>query len=196
MSCHFRDCKALLSMCSSCSSAVSSTGPLPYTGRLTACFMLVFVVAEQPAVEHGRWRSSGRLLQEHHQRWSDEDARWPGTSVSVHHRRYRADHLFNCLGILQLFHQHQLLCCVIFLMLCFCGALLCIIAVITVILHYYTVSMHGVGNCNMGIGDEFCKESGKYWGIPSVWRVLYRVVFSLVRCRGAATHLDGSLDRT
>jgi len=29
VSCHFRDCKALLSMCSTCSSALSSTGPLP-----------------------------------------------------------------------------------------------------------------------------------------------------------------------
>ena len=27
--CHYRDCKALLSMCS-CSSAISSTGPLPF----------------------------------------------------------------------------------------------------------------------------------------------------------------------
>ena len=29
ISCHFRDCKALLSMCSSWSSVISSTGPLP-----------------------------------------------------------------------------------------------------------------------------------------------------------------------
>ena len=29
ISCHFRDCKALLSMCSSCNSAISSTWPLP-----------------------------------------------------------------------------------------------------------------------------------------------------------------------
>ena len=30
ISCHFRYCKALLSMCSSWSSAISSTGPLPF----------------------------------------------------------------------------------------------------------------------------------------------------------------------
>ena len=30
VSCHFRDCKALLSMCSSWSSTISSTGPLPF----------------------------------------------------------------------------------------------------------------------------------------------------------------------
>jgi len=31
ISCHFQDCKALLSMCSSWSSTISSTGPLPFT---------------------------------------------------------------------------------------------------------------------------------------------------------------------